>query len=1445
MQTPENFGRYQLLRLLGEGGMAQVYLATVAVAQGLRKQVVIKKIRPEFAGDPEFTAMFVEEAKIALGLNHANLVQVFDFGEVRGQLFLAMEWVDGVDLMKLIQQLSQTGAHMPAVIAAYIAHQVAAALSYAHQKTDDYGRPLAISHRDVSPHNIMLSHAGTVKLLDFGIAKQARENIVQANTGGEHPAIHGKLAYMSPEQARGQALDARTDLYSLGVVLYELLSGTLVHRQHGLTQTLEMVRSGTLAPIGEVAPHTPPALQEVVERALQRDPTQRFATAREMQARLAGYLHRADPVVDDEVLSNFLHQHLSPAPIPTRAPTADATAVVVARPDIKPPPNPEAANMEVTVVRAGLAPQLQTKDPPDHRKLGRLVTHLAETRGAIVVGCDRRDITLVFGALGDGQNPEQRALAASLALCEAVGMVGHGLGLGIAMANMHAHVSHGQPGGLRVQLPVASEQALAQLAHAGLDGPIWVCGDLPHKLADLWEFDHNAPPPLELANTPFLGGAALLGPLKERSQQPHTSRLIGRELELRGLRTCLAEALRTGRPRAALVVGQPGHGKHALIRTFLKGLPNGALTVVRVVGQWRRRNVSLGTLLDALRQLLTLPPAPDQTCIDNHLASDIPEPNRRREFAAALHQALVHHDHTKKTLVPSQRPWQRREQLWQLISEVVLARATSRPVLLVVENLHLIDDHSFQRLRSWLEHRLDPRSRSYAQLSGAPIVCLLSSRPGDREQLLRKNPGLQLVNVRELSPAHAYEMVTQRFVEPQRAHELARAVVDHTGGNPMFIEETLADLLRRKVVGLDPDHKRLHLHTRNPTLTLPPTVEAALKARVDALPAGVREVLLAASVLGVRFRVDELGHLVGRDCNPALAELEQLGLLHRPSQPAAPQRLQFASRSLHDVCKTSLPRNSAGPLHRAAASLKLARPDYTPGRDDGPIADHLAQAQAFAEAIDPALRAAAHARAAASSVEAYYFLSLALRALAPTDPRRVLCLLQRDDVLRTWGRLRAQGANLRQISEAVQELKLTGQPTEALEVTALLRLLRFYLECERVTPAQQLLPRVEAALEQLRATGKYVVDTPNYHDNSGLDPLLASLHLAELKARLMRGRGEFAAALQQVEEHLPRCPATEAGNHRRARLELVAARVLCDRTDYQPAIERMHRALALARQLEYRRLEAEVLAALGEATARNTRYQEAISWFRKSLAIDRDLGDRFATGTKLANLGITYTAIGLYDRALRYLRKALELHEGLGQGVLRDEVLINLGVVLAALGQRAQARAYLTEAIGNTQKHGDVRAELRARSRLVLLAVADVLAGEPREPDNEIIAAAQKLLDDAHGQQQRSPATRVLHALSLLADYRGDLAKALDYERRAVKLVERGAAALDGVLSLHHLGVLLDKHGSSTEGAKYRQRAEHITQARLEDLRDATLRSSYLAQPDVQRILGHRLAAKK
>jgi serine/threonine protein kinase len=226
MQTvadfPVGFGRYQLVERLAMGGMAELFVATAPGEHGFQKKVVIKRLLPHLLGDDTYKAMFIDEAKLTAKLVHPKIAQTFEPGRVDDALFIAMEYVEGIDVLALLREYAQRRKKLAPQIAAWIAHEVLDALDYAHNLVDDAGHPFGIVHRDISPSNVLLSVRGDVKLVDFGIARAKDPDRAHKSKSG---TLKGKYGYMSPEQVIEQQVDARSDVFSVGVVLAELLTG--------------------------------------------------------------------------------------------------------------------------------------------------------------------------------------------------------------------------------------------------------------------------------------------------------------------------------------------------------------------------------------------------------------------------------------------------------------------------------------------------------------------------------------------------------------------------------------------------------------------------------------------------------------------------------------------------------------------------------------------------------------------------------------------------------------------------------------------------------------------------------------------------------------------------------------------------------------------------------------------------------------------------------------------------------------------------------------------------------------------------------------------------------------------------------------------------------------------------------------------------------------------
>ena len=335
-------GKYSLTRHLATGGMAEIWLAEQAGPGGFNKELVIKRILPHFAEDATFTTMFLDEARLAAQLSHPKIAQIYELGEIDGQYFIAMEYIPGIDLDVLLHQVTEGGEHIPIGVVCKIVMDVCEALDYAHDYTDREGQPYNLVHRDVSPHNVLVSNDGIVKLCDFGVAK-AKANQTKTQPG----AVKGKFAYMAPEQIQNaEDLDRRADLFAVGVMLFELLAG-----EKPFGDELAAVNNIIAAPHPDVRQKredVPDALATVIDRTLAKSRDDRYPDAHAVLRDIESVMRGLDEYVGDRELARYVRtiqglpvtRHSQPVPpimsdaVPVQAPTEDDKRVTNREPAV-------------------------------------------------------------------------------------------------------------------------------------------------------------------------------------------------------------------------------------------------------------------------------------------------------------------------------------------------------------------------------------------------------------------------------------------------------------------------------------------------------------------------------------------------------------------------------------------------------------------------------------------------------------------------------------------------------------------------------------------------------------------------------------------------------------------------------------------------------------------------------------------------------------------------------------------------------------------------------------------------------------------------------------------------------------------------------------------------------------------------------------------------------
>lgn len=298
--VPRSLGKYEILRALATGGMAEIFVGRAHGIEGFEKVVVIKRLRPEVSADPQFVNMFMDEARVLSGLQHSNIVQIYDVGSSDGCFFFAMELLRGEDVRSIVKRVRRTSSSLPLEHAVFITMSLLAGLHYAHQKCSPDGVPLGIVHRDVSPSNVFVTYDGDVKVIDFGIAKTTIQS-AQTRFG----VVKGKIRYMSPEQCTSRAIDRRSDIFSAAIVLWELTTGRRLFSGSDYDIMKQIIETDAPPP-SRFLPDCPPELERILVKGLQRDADERYSTAQEMQADLDAFAREQRLSASSLALGRFM-----------------------------------------------------------------------------------------------------------------------------------------------------------------------------------------------------------------------------------------------------------------------------------------------------------------------------------------------------------------------------------------------------------------------------------------------------------------------------------------------------------------------------------------------------------------------------------------------------------------------------------------------------------------------------------------------------------------------------------------------------------------------------------------------------------------------------------------------------------------------------------------------------------------------------------------------------------------------------------------------------------------------------------------------------------------------------------------------------------------------------------------------------------------------------------
>ncbi|MEZ4323474.1 MAG: protein kinase [Myxococcota bacterium] len=1248
MRLPAVLGKYELIERLATGGMAEVYLAHAKGPAGVRKTLVVKRIRPEYADDPRFVNMFINEARIGVHLAHPNIVQVFELGRAAGTWFIAMEYLHGRDLTRILRRLRSTSERLPDALSVYVVAELLRGLHHAHSRTDEEGQPLGLIHQDVSPHNVLLGFDGEVKLLDFGIARA-----VNADDDSGTPAGRGKFAYSSPESAAGGHVDHRSDLYSAGVTLWELLAGTRPYQGLDPATKMARIREGELPPLSEVRPDLDPELVSIVSVATSADPAARHPSAVEFEEDLRAWLYETGARVGAADVSEWTSR-LFPdvkrphAGLPVRQLAEDLERLDT---EVAPTPSPRVAlpgklqqspgerkQVAVLVIDVDGLTELSARLEPEdfarrHFRLLRWLHRIVDRWGGVIHRAVDDHIFVLFGVPRTREDDLSRSMDCALELLHRRDeLVAKGLDMEFCVGLHAGEVTVGVSRASRVPyMARGNTTRLARRLSAAADhGQILVSQRvLSSMVAD---FRLRQGPMI-----PSRGGkdhlpSYLLEGRREGLRMARRGPWLRRGEEIEQLIRAV-ERLAMGQGAALALVGPLGSGKTRLVREVQQLAQRRTIPfhVVRCES-WRGGQ--------AFRELV-------QVVLD--LDPEAPETEIRASIARAGELGL-----TERQV----------EVLTWIAGASSLVSPERSEVVLALEGLMRGLSDAGAAILALEAEGMGPRDlqvlgQLIRQTADAPLLYLVVWRPPLHEVLVDVCEPVPLVAF----DAAAQDRMLKALLEVESVDDaLTKLVADTCEGNPLYIEEMVKYLLQREQLVVRDGHAVLS----GRAVALPDNLHSLISARIDALDAASKGILQLAAVIGTTFTAEVLARAAGLDDpTPLLMELVARGLVLRTDEGWS-----LATELVREAALRGILGVQRRQYHRLVAEAIEAVHAESLERFADVLAVHCSRGDRHVDAARYA-QIAGIARERAGRLEEareLYERGLAWIAEGPADPDLFDARVQGEASLNLKSGsvsmlLGEHPRGTRSLSLALDIASDAGLPW--IEVRCHIQLGRSYLERGDLKLASAHLGSARAMLP--------MEDEPD----AELEALEASATLA-----FEQGRNEVAEELwKAVLDRASGDPALTA----RCQIGLANRWIRTNELDRAQPLLRS--ALRAARKAKDRILEGRVLNNIGLLYSWSGKPDDALFYYRRALEVREGIGYSRGVVINHHNVGDVHFQKAHWSRAHVAFSRSRELAERIGweRGVVLNDVY--LGFIDATRGEADTTR--LVAATERARELGD------------------------------------------------------------------------------------------------------------------------------------------------------------
>jgi predicted ATPase/class 3 adenylate cyclase len=1352
--------RYSVLDRLGGGGMGVVYRAR---DERLEREVALKFLPPHLNADEAAKKRFMVEARAAASLEHPNICTVHEIGETDdGQLYIVMGCYDGETLDRRVAR-----GPLPVAEATRIAVDVARGLAKAHDR--------GIVHRDVKPANVMLTADGVVKILDFGIAKLSDVSVTQ--TGG---AI-GTIAYMSPEQAFGETVDRRTDVWALGVVLYEMLAGVRPFRGPGSQAVLFSILTHHPEPLDEIRPEISPELDAVVRRALAKRPEGRFASMHELAAALSQLPPGRETHVAAAIVAPESHSY-SPATdsLLARAGERRQATVVVTR----------ISNYAALVER--LAPDEVDRLTSDVRGAA---TEVATRHGGIVNHFSGDDAVMLFGVAAAHEDDFLRAVRATLDLHARVRVLGTDIHMRSGLHTGAVVAQRQRSGDRRFRITGAPLDVAARLSALAEPDAVLISPECHRLVAPFVEATAESPVTLQVDTasvTPYrVTRESDVHTRLEHAERTGLSPYAGRSRELSQLEEQLAAACR-GDGSVAVVIGEAGSGKSRLVHELRRRIDTSSAHILLGRCDAYGRTTPYLPFVQVLRELLDLS-GPDRLARPaEHVVAGVRAIDSSLGEFLPLYLALLSIPHDDFPLPTHLQGEHLHAAMLEAIAALLTLQARQRPTVLVLEDWHWADDAS----RAALE-QLTEIAPAY------PLLVVVSCRP-DAGMTWTAAERQTLVHLGPLSVEASLEIIRAVLGAARVSPDLAHQLHERTGGNPFFLEETCQALREeRSVVVRGGEAVTVGA---SGSVQLPETVQAVIRTRLDRLDPAARDALRVASVIGREFSrgvLDDTAH-PPHELTRTIERLRSSGLVQQVSVVPEPV-YRFKHVLTQEVAYDTLLEHQRKTLHGAAGRAIERR--YADRLDEylERLAHHFSRAEEWHDAIRYGIRSADRASALSQLADALATLERVqqwLPHLADSTERGELTvdvLLRQERLCETLGLRQRQLRIAEELIALLAPLGASPKLAEAYlrqgDVCTLLR--RFDAADRALTTALRISrERADPAAERnvLRSIGllrshegRHEEAIASFEHALAIDHALgetgaAAADLASL-GNTFRKVGRHKEALQALEKALEGLT-SEANWMKRSSVKVVIAAVHRELGDVDLALRYLD---GLAEDAVERMNPIQASFALMQIALihlQQGRIEESLQTYRRSVDLTRRGGHTEGLVQALRAAGEVLFGLGRHTEALVPLCEAAGLFAQLEDREAEALMWSRIATSHERCGCPADARAAWEAAGDLCRTLGDARGEVSALEGIARTTRDQPSGGEAVQRYEEALRRAVQIGD---GERELS----LRNSLGIIHWERGSYSDALSQYEAALRVCRELGDRMHEGLVLNSLGATL------------------------------------------------------